>query len=551
MIPNGLREAAPELAATARVSTMPHDSERPRNPEDAASSGEAEHQPTRKRGSQQKVILISDRQLRDVSSEAVAALAARNDPPRLFMRGGALSKLIRDEHGRVRCEPLRADGVRHELSKAADWKRFTKDGDLKNTNPPMTVAGDLLVREWDELPALKGLLDAPCLRPDGSLLDQPGYDPVTGLWLDPKGLSIPPVPTSPSDNQVKAALALLMEELLGEFAFADGASRANALAFVLTAALRPAISGLVPLALVKAPIMGSGKTFLVNIAAIVASGRPARLTAAPGRDDEELRKRITSILLQGESMIVFDNVSATLSSSVLAQALTATSWSDRILGSSNMINIEPRVSWAATGNNIQLGGDLPRRAYPINLDPRMASPWKRNFRRPDLEGWALSEREWLLAAVFTLARAWYDRGQPSVPAPRLGGYQRWITTLAGILHTAGITGFLDNVSELTDTDDVEKAGWQRLLSLWQEQYGPDPVTTAQIGDLIASKNGQLELPPTMATSLSTAQDTTSKNARLAKKISGIVGRHFDDDGLRVERAGTDPHTKAVLWHIPR
>ncbi|HSP37735.1 MAG TPA: hypothetical protein VLR26_08280 [Frankiaceae bacterium] len=373
MIPNGLREAAPELAATARVSTMPHDSERPRNPEDAASSGEAEHQPTRKRGSQQKVILISDRQLRDVSSEAVAALAARNDPPRLFMRGGALSKLIRDEHGRVRCEPLRADGVRHELSKAADWKRFTKDGDLKNTNPPMTVAGDLLVREWDELPALKGLLDAPCLRPDGSLLDQPGYDPVTGLWLDPEGLSIPPVPTSPSDDQVEAALALLMGELLGEFAFADDPSWANALAFVLTAALRPTIAGLVPLALVNAPIMGSGKTFLDNIAAIVASGRPARLTAAPGRDDEELRKRLTSILIQGEPMIVFDNVSGTLSSSVLAQALTATSWSDRILGSSTMINIDPKVSWSATGNNIQLGGDLARRCYPINLDPRMAS----------------------------------------------------------------------------------------------------------------------------------------------------------------------------------
>jgi len=250
-------------------------------------------------------------------------------------------------------------------------------------------------------------------------------------------------------------------------------------------------------------------------------------------------------------MIVFDNVSAALTSSVLAQALTATAWSDRILGASTMVSLEPKVSWAATGNNIQLGGDLARRCYPINLDPRMATPWTREFRRPDLEEWTLAERGRLLAAVLTLARGWYDRGQPSGSAPRLAGYRRWTTMMAGILATAGVTGFLDNLGDLTETDDGETSGWRRLLTAWRDKFGAEPVSTAKIGGLIASRPRELELPPLLARSLGNTADLGAKNARLAKKIADIVGRHYDEDGLRVERAGTDPHSKSVLWRIPQ
>jgi len=81
----------------------------------------------------------------------------------------------------------------------------------------MAVATDWLVREWDELPKLTSVITAPCLRPDGTLLDESGYDPATGLYLDPEGLAVPALPEHPTDADINAARTLIMDDLLGDF----------------------------------------------------------------------------------------------------------------------------------------------------------------------------------------------------------------------------------------------------------------------------------------------------------------------------------------------
>lgn len=118
--------------------------------------------------------------------------------------------------------------------------------------------------------------------------------------------------------------------------------------------------------------------------------------------------------------------------------------------------------------------------------------------------------------------------------------------MSGILTTAGLTGFLDNLSELIETSDVETAGWLSLLQRWQEQFQNAPLTTAQVGALIKA-GGELDLPPTLANSLGSAPDDTTRNVRLARKIGTILGRRFDDSGLRIQRAEINGHTKAVRW----
>ena len=58
----------------------------------------------------------------------------------------------------------------------------------------MAYALHLLAKaEW-QLPVLKGLIEAPTLRRDGSLLDKPGYDPKSGLLYDPGDAEFPPFP---------------------------------------------------------------------------------------------------------------------------------------------------------------------------------------------------------------------------------------------------------------------------------------------------------------------------------------------------------------------
>jgi putative DNA primase/helicase len=56
-------------------------------------------------------------------------------------------------------------------ARSEDWVRI---------NPPAHVAQILLSRQgkW-RFPAIAGIITTPTLRPDGSLLAAPGYDPAT------------------------------------------------------------------------------------------------------------------------------------------------------------------------------------------------------------------------------------------------------------------------------------------------------------------------------------------------------------------------------------
>ena len=60
-----------------------------------------------------------------------------------------------------------------------------------------------------------------------------------------------------------------------------------------------------------------------------------------------------------------------------------------------------------------------------------------------------------------------------------------------------------------------------------------------------------ELPPSLAERIGHAPGDVAKNTRLAAKLKQIESRRFDDDGLRIERAGADSHSKAALWRVTK
>jgi len=206
------------------------------------------------------------------------------------------------------------------------------------------------------------------VRLDGTILDQPGYDPITRLIYVPSpGFVLPPLPTTPSHAEVQQAATWLQTELFPDFPFAldaygrptVSASKANAMALLLTPILRPAIPGPVPLGVIEAPQAGTGKTLLASAIVVATTGHQAAMQAAP-REEAEWRKTLTAILREGAPFCVLDNVHA-LWSSTLAAALTAPTWTDRLLGSTQMLTLPQHTVFLATGNNIEVGGDLPRR----------------------------------------------------------------------------------------------------------------------------------------------------------------------------------------------
>src|SRR5262249_47974410 len=154
-----------------------------------------------------------------------------------------------------------------------------------------------------------------------------------GLLLAPAG-PVPALPGSPAKDDAVAARDALLD-VVGDFPFAAPAHRSAWLAALLTPLARFAFVGPAPLFLVDSNVRPAGNGLLLACVSRVARGE--RFTVAAYTDDEdELRKRITSLALAGDRLVLFDNLAGKFGNAVLDAALTAVSWKDRILGGNRM-----------------------------------------------------------------------------------------------------------------------------------------------------------------------------------------------------------------------
>jgi hypothetical protein len=150
-----------------------------------------------------------------VNDEAVLALAGDAG---LYQRGGILVRIVRDESPATDCvrrpfglriNELPRPLLQERLAANALWLKQTKDG-LKPSHPPGWCVSAVHVRgQWEGIPHLEAVVDYPVLKPDGSLLAAPGYDPETCLYYEPEGAT-PDMPESPTKDDAVAARKLLV-----------------------------------------------------------------------------------------------------------------------------------------------------------------------------------------------------------------------------------------------------------------------------------------------------------------------------------------------------
>jgi hypothetical protein len=493
-------------------------------------------------------IVVNNRHLREVTAEAIKALEARNEPPEVFVRAGRLVRVREDENGVPEIQTMEDSHVKGRLARVADFVRNTEKGETK-VNPPDWTVKDVLALDAWPFPALEAVVEAPIMRPDGTIFDTPGYDRQTRLYYRPvEGFAVPAISETPDEAEIRAAISLL-DEAVGEFPYEDESSAANTLALMLTPLVRQAVNGPVPLALIDKPQAGTGGSLLAETVSVIGSGRTAEMLGAP-RDEEEWRKQITAKLAAGATMVTVDNVEGALYAPSLARALTARTWTDRVLGRSETVTVRQLASWIATGNNIQLRGDLPRRCYWIRLDARESRPWQRqNFRHPDLLGWVTKNRGRLVHALLTLARAWFAAGRPKDPKlPRLGSFEAWTETVGGMVAFAKIPGFLGNLSALYDKADEGTAEWEEFLLAWWEECGEDAVTVAELVKRIkGSDELRAALPPDLAEAFDKSEGSFSR--RLGNALSKRAGTRYGEDALHVSRAGE--LRRAVRWKLQK
>jgi hypothetical protein len=480
-------------------------------------------------------ILVNDKQLKAITLEGINALETANDPPKLFMgRAGIAAIDIDPTSQRATICTLDQHRLRGDLARAAVWVKVNSSGQSKSVYPPYDVAMDIKSRPPGEIPfpVLLGVIETPSLRADGSIIQAPGYDPQSSLYYAPRQeFGMPDVAEHPTQEEAIAAAKYIDDELLHDFKFVDRASRANYFAMLLTPIIRPAIDGATPMGMIDAPAAGSGKSLLANLVSLIAAGCPAQMRPL-AKEDDEIRKSLSAMLAANPAGItVFDNLTGTISSAALAEVLTAVEFADRELGRTRDIVTRVRCTWIGTGNNISVGGDLARRCYHVRIDPECAKPFERSdFKHPNLAEWVLSHRGELVAALLTMARAWFTARMPA-GGIRLGSFEKWSEMVSGILAYANVEGFMENRDDFYGESDTESADWEEFLLALRDQFHHAEFTAPEIVKSINSGNAPAVKNALPAGTAGRGSDLNATS--LGKSLSNRRQRRFGKTGARV------------------
>lgn len=401
----------------------------------------------------------------------------------LFQQAGRILELARDGHGASAGAPADAPVVTRDVgvsrlvdisSRIIEWVKLksSDEGDTYSAaRPDKEALGSLLSRATWKFRYLRGLSPCPCLRPDGTILSTPGYDDETGLVMTDNKTKYPKFTSKPSRDDARAALQVL-EDLFVDFPFLKPSDRAAAIAGILTLVARHAIAGPVPLFLVRSPTPGTGKSLLVDVISMIATGTIAdRYILAA--DAEEERKTLFAIALESAALALFDNLARPLGSPALDATLTSQRVAGRIMATNRNAHVAFTTTLFATGNNLQVKGDLARRVLVIDLDAEVERPEEQRtkpFRHANILEYTKLNRAKLIASALTLLRAHHCAGQPQ-PHTSIGGFEAWDKHVRQPIAWVSDVDAAEGRVRVREESNPELDVLRELLVAWNDALG--------------------------------------------------------------------------------
>jgi hypothetical protein len=444
------------------------------------------------------------------------------------------------------------------LTASRAWTyKFVGDGDnveKVHILPPLAACSAVINADpasWERVPVLSGVVHIPLLRRDGTLLAAEGYDEATRLlYLPPDGLVVK-VPERPSPADARAAGGRI-GSLFSQFGWTSNGDYLNYLATLLVPPLRLLLPPPWPLWVINAHERGSGKTLLTEVPRILHGGV---LYAAPGDDSEETRKLITTILSSTTGSVVgFDNAEKVLRSRHFAALVTDPSgmWHDRRLGTNESPGLPNDRVWILNGNNIALGGDLPRRALWSTIDPGVPEPWLRpaaGFAIPDLAGHASEHRPEILSDILLLGRHWALAGRPPGRTARGDSFATFAAGMSGLMEAAGLAGPGEFWAAATNRaeDGADDEDWANFLAAVHTAWGSMEWTA---GQLIERAGGTVTsaLPGDLAGRLSHGDERDSVAKSLGWWLRNHQGR-WSAGHHRVRQTGGGKQGHPKTWAV--
>jgi putative DNA primase/helicase len=482
----------------------------------------------------------------------------------IFQRGGKLVRPVvqpvPDGRGNttndVHLVPVTETYLRDMLCRTIDWFKFDnrrKEGhEWKSVDAPKEIARVLLDRqgEW-EFAAISGVISIPTLRHDGSLLDKPGYDEKTGLYLA-SDVKLPAMPDNPTRDHALSALAKL-KALLDEVAFVDdgGASRSVALSATLTAVVRGMLNA-APAHGATASTRGTGKSYMFDTVSAIVLGTYCPVIAASS-DPIETEKRIITRAMTGAPLINIDNINGKLESNALCQLISQPICELRVLGKTEDVKVTNRATIFFNGNNVQVAADLTRRVLLARLETLMENPEERVFKNKPVEE-VLVNRGDYIAACLTVVRAYIVAGRPRQSMTPMSGFDEWSNTVRAALLWLGEADPCATIEAVRE-DDPEKQKLEAFIAAakphldgvrWSKPARDIIALAQQYCPAIHPNPPEPQHPDLHAVVMEFARGTTVSPGTLAGWLRRMRGRVVK--GMRISST-KDSHSNVERWYI--
>lgn len=430
------------------------------------------------------------------------------------------------------------------LTKVGTFLAFDgRAGNFKKMDCPERMARYFIAKQEWKTPILTGITNTPTLRSNGTILDTPGYDQASGLLLMTGDYTFEKILHQPTLQDAIAARNILLQ-LIKDFPFENEASKSVVIAAILTALIRKSIPT-APLFGFTAPKMASGKSLLADIVSLIAIGKNNSVVSQSENETEE-KKRIISLLMEGDSIICYDNIERPFKSAALCSILTQSEYKDRILGNSETRTVLTNATFLATGNNLTFMGDITTRVLLCKLDAQIEHPEERSFENQDLRKYVLEHRAELVIAGLTIIRAYYVAGKPTQNIKPFGRFEVWSDTIRAAILWIDMADPCESRKEIEQSDPI-RIVLASLFFSWYEIFESRPIKIKELIDLVSS-NIDSEAKEALRDALVelTGDKKNDINARSASKKLALYKNRIEQ-GLKLEQSGMNQGT--ALWKI--
>lgn len=510
--------------------------------------------------------IFVDHESSTITEKAIAEIGR---DPQVYRRGGSLVHVVSwsaspSTPSTLRIRDLPISFLRVRLAQIARFLKPGKNG-AKRVFPPEAIVQAVFHRgDWDAVRPLVGVVTSPTIRPDGSVLQEPGYDAQTSVLYSPSE-RFADVPLSPSKDDARAAATAILD-LVCDFPFERACDRSAWLASVLTLIARPAIVGPCPFFGISANTPGSGKSLLVDVAHTLAHGATAPRSSL-SNDHEELRKQITSVLAKGSHACLLDNIKSggKVGGPAFDALLTSTVWEDRELGRNNAsLSLPALCVWFGTGNNFVMRGDLPYRALSIKLLSPLEDPRKREGMKHgnanELVRRVARLRKFLVTQACLIIRAHFVAGRPRC-GRSWGSFEAWSDVVASAIRWLDLDSIPDPLLACASDEPgegSESAILGAVIAGLTDMTAQASLTAREIVDVLypLDYHNEIRIPdrsPFYATMRSALEEATSSRGVPQAIAVGHFLRKVRERivGDRRIVADFDTHTKVQRWSVKK